>query len=73
MIKIKYKGIKIKTDNIDEAIAILESLKVQPPFQVYPPIPPDPYVPQDWKITCSGTVIIDSPTVNGDSPTVTSN
>lgn len=77
MIKIKYNGIKIKTDSIDEAVAILESLKEQPPYIPVHPTPQDPniwrYEPQDWKITCSGTATTDHLTVNGDSLTVTSN
>lgn len=77
MIKIKYKGIKIKTDSIDEAVAILESLKAQPPYIPVRPTPQDPNIwpdePQDWTITCSGTGTIGVPTTNGDSLTVTSN
>ena len=77
MIKIKYNGIKIKTDSIEEAVAILESLKVQPPFQPYYPTPQDPNIwrhePLDWTITCSGTGTIGVPTTNGESLTVTSN
>ena len=80
MIKIKYNGIKIKTDSIDEAVAILESLKAQPPS-----IPlyltdqgPNvwPYEPWDWSITCSGTATTgtrDVLTISGESLTVTSN
>lgn len=77
MVKIKYNGIKIKTDSVDEAVAILESLKTQPPYVPVYPTTQDPYIwryePQDWKITCSGTGTIGVPTTNGDSPTVTSN
>lgn len=77
MIKIKYNGIKIKTDSIDEAVAILEALKVQPPYVPAYPTPQEPnifpYEPRDWTITCSGTGTIGVPTTNGDSLTVTSN
>ena len=61
MIKIKYNGIKIKTDSIEEAVAILQSLKGTQPtyYPTYPPVQeeqgrwtaPDP---GGWKITCSG-------------------
>lgn len=77
MIKIKYNGIKIKTDNIDEAVAILEALKVQPTYTPTYPTPQEPYVwryePQDWSISCSGTASADSLIINEESRTVTSN
>lgn len=75
MIKIKYNGIKIKTDNIDEAVAILEALKAQPPYTPLYTTPQDPYIwryePQDWSISCSGTATTDAPTISGESLTVT--
>lgn len=77
MVKIKYNGIKIKTDSIDEAVAILESLKAQSPYVPVHPTPQDPniwpYVPQDWPIPYSGTATTDAPTISGESLTVTSN
>ncbi len=77
MVKIKYNGIKIKTDSVDEAIAILESLKVQPPYAPVYPTWRDPdtwmHKPQDWSIPYSGTITTDPPVINGDSLTVTSN
>lgn len=80
MIKIKYNGIKIKTDSIDEAVAILEALKAQPPYTPLYTKPQEPniwpYEPWDWSITCSGTgstETIDTLTINGESLTVTSN
>lgn len=75
MIKIKYNGIKIKTDSIDEAVAILESLKVQPPYVPVYPTQQRPNIfpnePRDWSITCSGTANTDAPGMNGESLTVT--
>jgi len=63
MIKIKYNGIKIKTDSVEEAVAILESLKDAQPayYPDYPPVQEYPgrwWVPDPsgWKITCSGGV-----------------
>lgn len=44
MIKIKYNGIKIKTDSIDEAVAILEALKVQPTYTPAYTAPQDTYI-----------------------------
>lgn len=77
MIKIKYNGIKIKTDSIDEAVAILESLKVPPtytPLYTTPQVPNIwPYEHNDWQITCTGTGTIGVPTTTGESSTVTSN
>ena len=77
MIKIKYNGIKIKTDNIDEAVAILESLKAQPPYTPLYTMPQEPniwpYEHNDLQITCTGTGTIGVPTTNGESRTVTSN
>ena len=77
MIKIKYNGIKIKTDSVEEAVAILESLKAQPPYIPVHPTPQDPniwpYVPRDWFAPYSGTATTDPPVINGDSLTVTSN
>ena len=66
MIKIKYNGIKIKTDNIDEAVAILESLKGHPS---HIPIPPDPTIRTnehgDWITTNTpGTLITDHTTLD---------
>lgn len=60
MIKIKYKGVKIETDSIEEAVAILESFKSTQSIY-YPDYllteeelgrwrVPDP---SGWKITCS--------------------